>query len=400
MKSSIWHPNSNQRYWVKSQKETSRLIQMIWNAASEPERKTADFICLLTTLGWCTNPFDSTRRRDKAMAKYLRAADRSLKSIVAAAHRHWPRLNSKALHNRMKNPTGITNFLGFYIRGVRPFIGKHHKVLHQAFKLAVSPDSDPINKVERIAALLFSLPQIPSKLSSVSPLNAFSPVLACLDSKSHFPVINQKVDRALTHHGFSFSAHGVGQFASLIGHGGIRDNKHLDVWAQRAKFIKHGKVARVDNPAHRREEKALEDRLQEKALSHLSAKKKTINLRHNLMMRTLNKVLRSHKHIALESYYDACVRNYRGKRDLLIEAKSTNGRFELRTAIGQLFDYRMRYLKDHPRRTLDLAVLLPNKPKGDILDLLDYLKITTLWLDNGAVHGQPVPKDAFWLAEH
>ena len=63
-------------------------------------------------------------------------------------------------------------------------------------------------------------------------------------------------------------------------------------------------------------------------------------------------------------------------RDLnvLVEAKANPHRGSVRMAIGQLLDYQ-RY--EHP--TPDLAVLLPSKPSGDLMDLLSSLSISCIW---------------------
>jgi hypothetical protein len=56
---------------------------------------------------------------------------------------------------------------------------------------------------------------------------------------------------------------------------------------------------------------------------------------------------------------------YDTKRHLLIEAKASVRREDIRMAIGQLFDY-ARYLSPRPR----LAVLTPDQPSNELLELL------------------------------
>jgi len=70
-------------------------------------------------------------------------------------------------------------------------------------------------------------------------------------------------------------------------------------------------------------------------------------------------------------YSDAWV----NARNLLIEAKSTQGRDALRQAIGQLYDYRRFH---NPVRPL-LAVLLSYEPTGDRRALLKDAGIGTIW---------------------
>ncbi|MFN8036126.1 MAG: hypothetical protein U0V73_09360 [Acidimicrobiia bacterium] len=58
----------------------------------------------------------------------------------------------------------------------------------------------------------------------------------------------------------------------------------------------------------------------------------------------------------------------------LVEAKSDVSRERVRTAIGQLYDYR-RFLKG----TVRLAVLVPRELPDDLQDLLQELKIAAIW---------------------
>jgi hypothetical protein len=59
--------------------------------------------------------------------------------------------------------------------------------------------------------------------------------------------------------------------------------------------------------------------------------------------------------------------------DLLIEAKASASRQDLRMAIGQLLDYRR-----HLGKRSSLAVLLPEQPSDDLLDLLRSLSIAAI----------------------
>lgn len=59
--------------------------------------------------------------------------------------------------------------------------------------------------------------------------------------------------------------------------------------------------------------------------------------------------------------------------DLLIEAKASASRQDVRMAVGQLFDYRR-----HLGKRSSLAVLLPEQPSDDVLDLLRSLRIAAI----------------------
>ena len=61
---------------------------------------------------------------------------------------------------------------------------------------------------------------------------------------------------------------------------------------------------------------------------------------------------------------------------MLIEAKGTVAREALRMAIGQLMDYR-RFAPDETR----LAVLVPERPRPDLMALLDSAGVHSIWRD-------------------
>jgi hypothetical protein len=63
-------------------------------------------------------------------------------------------------------------------------------------------------------------------------------------------------------------------------------------------------------------------------------------------------------------------------RRALVEAKPTSTRKHIRTAIGQILDYE-RFWKAKHR-----AVLLPERPEADLLELLDSTAINAIWRDN------------------
>lgn len=64
---------------------------------------------------------------------------------------------------------------------------------------------------------------------------------------------------------------------------------------------------------------------------------------------------------------------YDSTANVLIEAKSSSSREDVRMAIGQLFDYRR-----HLAKSATLAVLLPSQPSDDVMDLLAGLRIKTI----------------------
>ena len=75
---------------------------------------------------------------------------------------------------------------------------------------------------------------------------------------------------------------------------------------------------------------------------------------------------------------------YDQQQDLLLEAKSSASRQDERMAIGQLFDYRR-----HLAPTAQLAVLLPEPPNDDALDLLRQLNIQVVVRTAGGFNSLP-----------
>jgi hypothetical protein len=65
---------------------------------------------------------------------------------------------------------------------------------------------------------------------------------------------------------------------------------------------------------------------------------------------------------------------YDKTRNNLVEAKGTETRGEVRMAIGQLFDYR-RFVEPAPA----CALLLPNRPRTDVEELLTSAGIFAVW---------------------
>jgi hypothetical protein len=65
--------------------------------------------------------------------------------------------------------------------------------------------------------------------------------------------------------------------------------------------------------------------------------------------------------------------------NVLIEVKARAERDYLRLAVGQLYDYR-RYLEF----VVHLAVLVPQRPPGDLLGLLDAAHVDCIWPDGEA----------------
>jgi 5-methylcytosine-specific restriction protein A len=79
---------------------------------------------------------------------------------------------------------------------------------------------------------------------------------------------------------------------------------------------------------------------------------------------------------------------YEPKRHLLIEAKGSASREDVRMAIGQLYDYDL-LTHEAGKGKSDLALLLPERPSADVERLLDSLKIGLIWRDGRKFADRP-----------
>ncbi|AHH98580.1 hypothetical protein [Kutzneria albida] len=70
------------------------------------------------------------------------------------------------------------------------------------------------------------------------------------------------------------------------------------------------------------------------------------------------------------------------REQLLIEAKSSNSRADVRMAIGQSLDYQL-----HIKPNAQLSVLLPGKPSETIIEVLHAQGMGLIYGDGTAFHG-------------
>jgi hypothetical protein len=106
------------------------------------------------------------------------------------------------------------------------------------------------------------------------------------------------------------------------------------------------------------------------------------------------KALPARFEVPKESRFDLFIDNWKGRRGLLVEAKTESrgalGRTQVRLAIGQLYDYRELFFADR-KQQIDLALLLAHEPADDIKTLLGALKIHILWPDGFRLSGTTGP---------
>jgi hypothetical protein len=208
-----------------------------------------------------------------------------------------------------------------------------------------------------------------------------TPLIACLDPKSRFPILNGREainsllrKLHLEHSNLADRAKG------LIGIIGQKDAFMLDVMSadviKRVPLLKH--LSKKTTPQHIHES-LLRNYDQEERTAVLASKTATYRMRHNRMTTALHHIFASFNPTTETSpagRCDAIITDYDGSRDLLVEAKPDADKGSIRIAIGQLFDY-ARHRTREP--ATDLVVLTILKPATDYVDLLNDLGITAIW---------------------
>lgn len=270
------------------------------------------------------------------------------------------------------------------------FLKTNGETLAKAFDLVVSARLDSETKIRRVVKLVRDLGPIRAGGKEISPLNALTPCLACLDPQHRFPVMNQKTRRLLRQIEHEQNEEGAVALSELIGKPlGIRNCFDLDVYSATAKFS--GSSGKSRRSVHVNSMRELGIRSELSGYARLTRGRVRIRRVHNQLTNQLGRYLRWRYGRIDEAGFDAFLPHYKGGRHLLIEVKTawsgTDGRTQIRQAIGQLFDYRHKYQSQFPKGEVDLAVLLPSEPGPEIKALLKSITIEVLWFQSGKVLG-------------
>ena len=256
--------------------------------------------------------------------------------------------------------------------------------------------SDPSIKVRKAAEILEGLPAIKMPAGGwISCFSGLTPLLACLDPQRRFPVINKRTATLLRVLGVEQDAAGAAVLVDLVGKYNIRDSLDLDVYT----YTQSRRISRVANRSRRGSLagapsaatlSSLGRKSEETGVTQLARRRLQIRRLHNELTNRFKKAV-SWRHDLRQSAIDILVERWKGSRWLLIEAKTATsgpaGRAQLRQAIGQLFDYRRIQFPKQWRR-VDLALLTPNEPGSDVLELLRSLDIEALWFEK-KTFGEP-----------
>ena len=236
------------------------------------------------------------------------------------------------------------------------------------------------------ASTIEALGKIKSRANRLSPFNALTPALACLDPQRRFPIMNQKTSRLLRQVEKDPTSEGVRELVRLIGTRGINDSFVLDAYAL---FEKFPPVPKRHKSAIATEYRDLGIKSETESIAKINAKRTTITKLHNALTNDFRDMLLwTQRIMPKEHRFDAVLEDWKNGRNLLVEAKTASegplGRIQIRQAIGQLFDYRFTYLSG---KKVDVAVLLRRRPSESVLELLASLRIECLWFEGKRLAG-------------
>jgi hypothetical protein len=297
---------------------------------------------------------------------------------------------SMALHPAVaaaaSKTTGMVNAYRAYRNALLPWCSGNKAVLRTLLATAQKLGGNDQARFD-LAAKIDALPPVPTPngVRHMAAANLITPLIACLDPKRRFPIVNGEsgVKRRLEKLGLSNGTleEKVRGLTGLIGQFGILDAFALDVMSDEEidRIKKRApKPPRTGPVGSKGTALPQYDDAERKAI--ILGRTLVYRKRHNTMTNALEALLPGLKITQgdlQECRFDALVSNYDASgRDLLIEAKPDPDRGSLRIAIGQLLDYR-RFLP-HQAAT-DLAILTITRPSDEYMDLLQDLQITALW---------------------
>ena len=374
--------------WYKTELNTAALVKAVVAERPIPALTATDLWRLLQ-LTWITaGRGEATadhwkRLKVPALAQLFQKIAETSEDLQEAVDRlHLPAPVAQAAAKK----TGFVNAYRAYRNSLLGWCEDHRKqicpILDSATKLS-SNNQDRFDLASRIALL----PRVPTPNNerTMAASSHITPLIACLDPKARFPIINGEagVNMRLSELGLAQSAfeEQVRGFIGLIGKFGLTDAFAVDTMSE-------AQMQRITEHAQRKSPPSTGaltgsllpdyDELERKAVQQSG----TIiyRQRHNKMTTQLKQLLPSCQIVqgnSADCRFDALIQNYDGNgRDLLIEAKPDADKGSIRIAIGQLLDYR-RFLSNQP--AIDMAILTITPPSGSHIELMHDQQITTLW---------------------
>lgn len=384
MSSLIPPVSADRRHWYNTEKNTAALIQSVVNSRS-PDTLSGEDIWSLITLTWIT-----VGRKQVSATHWKRLKIPALENLFHKKATANSDLSAtidsmnlpSAVAQLAKRDTGMVNFRGTWRNSSRKWCQQNRDDLRTIISAGLELPASNETRI-KLADRIDRLPPVksPNHKTEVAAGVLLTPLIACLDPKSRFPILNgrQAVNSLLRklrldHSNLADRAEG------LIGIIAQKDAFALDVMSEDViKRVPLLKRLRKRTTPQRIQESPLRNYDEEERRAVLASKTATYRNRHNTMTAALNRIFSSFNPATETSpagRCDAIIKDYDGSRDLLIEAKPDADKGSIRIAIGQLFDY-ARHRTRQP--ATDLVLLTIARPTSDYIDLLNDLDITAIW---------------------
>jgi len=381
--------------WAERQRRTNKLIRILAKHVFEQDEVKAIHLYGLSKLTWISksNAPENTSYISSVKIPALSdifGIDFRDRSLTQIANYISDMIRDPDIEALITGHTGFTKFYNAYRNSVLIWIEDNFDELLPMYKNAFSLESESSRK--ELINDISKLDRIPldDTLSKTMGVEHFlTPTFFSLDSKVLFPLINgsdgvKKLLKKLDVSSKSLAAQ-YDAMIKLINSNGIEDAADLDQINQDlVDFIsiqnypaKKGLLKPIKNNVE-----ALTLKDEDDILTLYKAREITQKQIHNQLTNQLTKILVDYTLTEGKDnscMFDVIVKKFDGDSDLLIEAKSSIEQAHIRMAIGQLFDYGFT-LKD--QQVNHLAILLPFKPEPKQIELLKWLNIGCLWINN------------------
>ena len=380
--------------WSERQRQTNKLTRISAGYVFSGQEVTPEQLYGLCQLSWIT------KNCEVDSAPYILGTkipalglifnkDYSNYSIVEVAEDIVSLTNNNNFSSLIRNHTGFTNFYNAFRNSAYTWIKSNFEVILPLFKDAYNANDN--NDRLRIMDSIMVLPRIEKPNTQEKPMtpeHLLTPVFFSLDEELKFPLINGKkgVQSLLSKLGVSKSTL-VEQYKSmtgLYGTNGINDAADLDqIGDDLPDFVTIGSNVASKKLLEEKESDGNELTLKDEGDILIIKKSLTIKGKriHNVLTNKFKKILS--KYTLLEgcdnkAMFDVLVQDYNGDSDLLVEVKSSCDLANIRMAVGQLFDYWFNLKGD---AIPHLAILVPGEPSAEIINMLDWLDIGIMWLN-------------------
>lgn len=381
--------------WANRQRNTNKLARKIAKYLFEKDDISPTQLHGLSKLSWITQSYKTDNAGYIASTKipafeaifgksYINYSLKEVAIDIAEI------LNDDSVIGMIQQHSGFTNFYSAFRNSSLTWVENNFELLLLLYKCAYFSNSEEDR--EKLIVKIVNVPEIPKANHpeiGMKPEYFLTPAFFMLDKQIKFPLINgndavKNLLKALNVQGRDLLTQ-YSAMVSLYGVGGIDDAADLDqVGADLPDFIstqtkKAKKKLLTNKDTNKEGELQLKDEIDIEVI------RKSGNAIQRRIHNQLTNQLKEYffEYTLLEGCHNSCmfdvlVKNYDTKNDLLIEAKSSLERANIRMAIGQLYDYWFN-LKGNEKP--HIAILLPNKPDIDCIDFIEWMDIGLMWFE-------------------